>query len=54
VFRLAASPNGLDVWRVDGINVFEAVLRDPRLPETFERIRVPQMMTHLTERRART
>ena len=29
----------------------EAVLRDPRLPEAFERVRYPQMQRELEERR---
>lgn len=48
VFRLAKATSGLSVWAVDRINVFDAVLRDARLPEAFEQIRYPQMRDALT------
>lgn len=53
IFRFALRDSGMGVWVSDGVSVFDAVLRDPRLPEAFERVRVPQMMAELAERQSR-
>jgi hypothetical protein len=50
IFRFALRDGGLDVWVRDGVSVMDAVLRDPRLPEAFERVRYPQMRAELEAR----
>ncbi|HVZ36227.1 MAG TPA: hypothetical protein VG963_27555 [Polyangiaceae bacterium] len=52
VFRFATRQHGIGVWLRDGISVFDAVLRDPRLPTAFETVRYPQMLRELEQRRA--
>ena len=51
VFAFATGVPSSSVWARHGISVFEAVLRDPRLPEAFERVRYPQMQHELEARR---
>lgn len=51
VFSFSLRESGLDVWLQDGISLSDAIVRDPRLPEAFERIRFPQMLRELEVRR---
>jgi hypothetical protein len=50
VFAFAIGAPSLSVWARHGVSVFDAVLRDPRLPEAFERVRYPQMHRELHAR----
>ena len=51
MFSFALRDAGLDVWVQDGISLTDAIVRDPRLPEAFERVRLPQMQNEVEERR---
>ncbi|MBS2025698.1 MAG: hypothetical protein JST92_25140 [Deltaproteobacteria bacterium] len=53
VFDLAATPYGLDVFFKFGIDVSEATLEDPRLPEKFREVRLPQRRAELADLRKR-
>jgi hypothetical protein len=51
IFSFALRDPGLDVWVRDGVSVADAMVRDPRLPEAFARVRWPQMQNELEARR---
>ncbi len=53
VFRLAMGLHGLDLFAKHGIDVFDAVIADPSLPETFRSKRYPQMKERLSSKRRR-
>jgi hypothetical protein len=53
IFKLAAYGPGLAAYRAHGIDVFESVVLDPRLPEKFRTLRYPQMAVFVAERRGR-
>lgn len=49
---LACSDDGLTVWHLHQIDVFNAMLIDARLPQDFVERRVPQLRDHLAKKRA--
>jgi hypothetical protein len=53
LLTLALSQDGLAIFGEYGIDVFDAILDDPRLPEVFRRKRPPQMRQAVADKRRR-
>jgi hypothetical protein len=53
VYKFVVSPLGLDVFERTGIDPFQAVAVDDRLPDRFVDTRYPQMLKKIEEKRAK-